>query len=281
MWVGQEGTLWIGEGCVPPLAAKGARRRREARRMRQVAHTDTSIADDEDEDDGSRGEAHCSAEFMAIHLGILLDGATRFNVSSNGTVVESAALAADGDPDALVERDALAHTSSAPPSAELLEPAAPLVAKPTANGTAANATDAADASVAADAMPEGAVVTPESAAIATEQAGMHTVSNPTIGAKADGRCTEVNLSRCESTTVAFTVPALAKSLAVVNSGAFQIGRFIRINPYGETEEDARIVGFGRRLTASDRGECPHESRRATQLSRRAVGTPRVWPLCAY
>ncbi len=71
------------------------------------------------------------------------------------------------------------------------------------------------------------------------------------GASRPGWCTYTNLTRCEATQVKVTTPALSLSIALVDTSHFELGRYVRINAGHPTEEDARIVGFGRRLTAAE------------------------------
>ena len=56
-----------------------------------------------------------------------------------------------------------------------------------------------------------------------------------------------------------TTPALSLSIALVDTSHFELGRYVRINAGHPTEEDARIVGFGRRLTAATRWRHRHWS----------------------
>lgn len=57
-------------------------------------------------------------------------------------------------------------------------------------------------------------------------------------------CALPSLSSCERTGLAAMAAALTTSLSVTDHSKLGMGRFIRINPGGLNQEDAKIVGFG-------------------------------------
>ena len=189
-------------------------------------------------------------------MGGPLDGAKSLNVSSNGTVVESAEAAAD-DANPLVEaglgrmekRNGTYFYLSPPPMPP--PPSAPPSPAPNCTGDATaggggNATGGNGTAGCAAAGTEAAQREAEAAA------DFDAITAPVLpGASRPGWCTYTNLTRCEATQVKVTTPALSLSIALVDTSHFELGRYVRINAGHPTEEDARIVGFGRRLTAAE------------------------------
>jgi hypothetical protein len=88
------------------------------------------------------------------------------------------------------------------------------------------------------------------------------------GAQPEAHCTDATLSRCETTQMLQTAGALAESVLVVDTSTFVLGRYIRINPGHDTQEDSRVVGFGRRLTTEEVSELAGAS--ARDAAERAV-----------
>ena len=196
---------------------------------------------------------------MHLQVGGLLDGAKSLNVSSNGTVVESAEAAADDGANPLVEAGLgrmekrngtyfyLSPPPMPPPPSAPPSPAPNCTGNATAGGGGGNATGGNGTAGCAAAAGTAAAQREAEAA-----ADFDAITAPVLpGASRPGWCTYTNLTRCEATQVKVTTPALSLSIALVDTSHFELGRYVRINAGHPTEEDARIVGFGRRLTAAE------------------------------
>lgn len=82
--------------------------------------------------------------------------------------------------------------------------------------------------------------------------GLEAINGPSEPTARLGLCTYLDLTMCESTTLVSTVSALSLSVAVASTENFVLGRYIRFNPGGLNQEDARVVGFGKKLTEAER-----------------------------
>ncbi|KAL1496648.1 hypothetical protein AB1Y20_014249 [Prymnesium parvum] len=166
-------------------------------------------------------DEHCFSDMWALDLGDLLrTGAKSFNISADGTMLTSPQLAA-GAP------------LRAPRAAQLPPPQ-----RGASNG------------VSLGELPPNATAPPNGTALVDEDEGAP-MEHISTAAALEERCSAADLSGCERTTLAAGVGALSLSLAVGDTSALALGRFVRINPGGLNQEDAKIVGFGRPLTPEE------------------------------
>ena len=85
---------------------------------------------------------------------------------------------------------------------------------------------------------------------------------PSLATTPGDACQLLNLSRCESTRLVATARAGASAIFVVDSTRFEVGRFLRLSRGHFNEEDAQIVGFGRRLTRGETRALEDATRRS-------------------
>ena len=229
---------------------------------------------------------HCYSDQWGLQLGNLLHGAKTLNISANGTVVESAEQAEDGERNPLVEYGnnpaELTWPDNLKPGTRRLHPSpSPLPSPSPSPGGSGGAGGGVDAP-----WPLRPSPTPTPLAPQPSSGGMDKVTGPSIAPPfADAACTYTNLSRCAQTLLLQTTPALSDSLLVADTSAFKLGRYIRINPGRDTQEDSKIVGFGRRLSPAEVNELAEmaardaaESAVERDSSPGAYATAQTWTL---
>eukprot|EP00964_Phaeocystis_antarctica_P159582 scaffold130682_cov36-Phaeocystis_antarctica.AAC.1 len=134
-----------------------------------------------------------------------------------------------------------------------------------ADGSAGNGTDPTDPNATATGNGTNAT----EGGIVVSDGGMDKITGASLpGAQPEAHCTDATLSRCMTTQMLQTAGALAESVLVVDTSTFVLGRYIRINPGHDTQEDSRVVGFGRRLTTEEVSELAGAS--ARDAAERAV-----------